>query len=189
MDSMTEVRAVTQLLGEWRSGDSGALDKLTPLVYDELRRVARRFLNSERKDHTLQATGLVNEAFIRLAGTDVPWADRAHFFAVAARMMRRILIDHAKARNSEKRGGGVQPTVFDDGRMGEGAAPVDILDVDDALNRLAEIDERKSDIVVLHFFGGLTYDEIAEALGLSAATVDRHLRLGKAWLFNELKNV
>lgn len=183
---MTEASAVTQLLGEWRSGDREALDRLTPLVYDELRRLARRYLQGERAGHTLQATGLVNEAFIRLAGTDVPWQDRAHFFAVAARMMRRILIDHAKARNSAKRGGGVHRTSYDDGRVADDAPPVDIIEIDEAIDRLAAIDERKADIVVLHFFGGLTYDEIAEALGVSPATVDRHLRLGKAWLHNEV---
>lgn len=183
---MTEARAVTRLLGEWRSGDREALDRLTPLVYDELRRLARRYLQKERSDHTLQATGLVNEAFIRLVDADIPWEDRAHFFAVAARMMRRILIDHAKARNSEKRGGAVPKTRYEEGRIAEGTGPVDILEIDETLNRLAEIDERKADIVVLHFFGGLTYEETAEALGISPATVDRHLRLGKAWLLNEL---
>lgn len=183
---MTDASAVTQLLGEWRSGDREALDRLTPLVYDELRRLARRYLQKERTDHTLQATGLVNEAFIRLVGTDVPWEDRAHFFAVAARMMRRILIDHAKARKSAKRGGAEPKTSYEDGRIADDTPAVDILEVDEALNRLAEIDERKADVVVLHFFGGLTYEETAEALGISAATVDRHLRLGKAWLLNEL---
>lgn len=183
---MTEASAVTQLLGEWRSGDREALDRLTPLVYDELRRLARRYLKDERADHTLQATGLVNEAFIRLAGSDVAWEDRAHFFAVAARMMRRILIDHAKARKSAKRGGNAPRTVFDEGRTPADVPPVDILEVDDALTRLAAVDERKADILVLHFFGGLTYEETAEALAISPATVDRHLRLGKAWLFNEL---
>ncbi|HZW59710.1 MAG TPA: ECF-type sigma factor [Woeseiaceae bacterium] len=183
---MPDARAVTQLLGEWRAGDAGALERLTPLVYDELRRLARRYLGSERPDHTLQATGLVNEAFIRLAGSEVAWSDRAHFFAVAARMMRRILIDHAKARNSEKRGGGLRRTIFDDSHLAANAASVDILDVDDALQRLARFDAVKCDVLVLHYFGGLTYDETAAALGISAATVDRHLRLGKAWLSHEL---
>lgn len=183
---MTEASAVTRLLGEWRSGDREALERLTPLVYDELRRLARRYLASERRDHTLQATGLVNEAFIRLVGADVPWQDRAHFFAVAARMMRRILIDHAKARNSEKRGGAEPKTTYDDGRIADDASALDLLEIDDALSRLAVLDARKADIVVLHFFGGLTYEETAEALGISPATVDRHLRLGKAWLLNEL---
>lgn len=177
---------VTRLLGAWRSGDRAALEQLTPLVYDELRHLARRYLRGERADHTLQATALVNEAFLRLAGSDVPWQDRAHFFAVAARTMRRILIDHAKARRSAKRGGGAHRTSLDELKTPGDPAAVDILEVDEALTRLADIDERKADILVLHFFGGLTYEETAEAVGISPATVDRQLRLGKAWLFTAL---
>jgi RNA polymerase sigma factor (TIGR02999 family) len=145
-------------------------------------------MRSERSNHTLQATGLVNEAFIRMAGMDVPWADRAHFYAVASRLMRRILVDYAKARRSAKRGGGEAPLLLEDcDVVDESAAPADILVIDEALARLERFDARKSDIVVLHFFGGLTYEETAEALGISAATVHRELRLGKAWLLNELE--
>jgi RNA polymerase sigma factor (TIGR02999 family) len=184
---MAAVRAVTELLEEWRSGDDAALEELTPLVYEELRRVARRYMRSERPGHTLQATGLVNEAFIRMAGMDVQWTDRAHFYAVAARLMRRILIDYAKASRSDKRGGGQRLLTLEraDAVPGQ-SGPADLLALDCALTQLAAIDGRKSDIVVLHFFGGMTYDEIAEALGISAATVHRDLRLGKAWLLNEL---
>jgi RNA polymerase sigma factor (TIGR02999 family) len=186
--SMTAARAVTQLLEDWRAGDKEALDELTPLVYDELRRLARRHMRSERPNHTLQSTGLVNEAFIRMAGMDVSWADRAHFYAVASRMMRRILVDYAKAHRSDKRGGGKPLLTLDESGFADAkVAPTDILAIDEALERLATIDARKSDIVVLHFFGGLTYDETAEALGISAATVHRELRLGKAWLLNELE--
>lgn len=184
---MAAAHAVTKLLGDWRAGDKGALDELTPLVYEELRRLAKRHMRSERADHTLQTTGLVNEAFIRMAGMDVPWADRAHFYAVAARLMRRILVDYAKARRSDKRGGGERPSTLEEVRIAASdAPPADILAIDEALARLAEIDARKCDVVVLHFFGGLTYDETAEALGVSPATVHRDLRLGRAWLLNEL---
>jgi RNA polymerase sigma factor (TIGR02999 family) len=179
--------AVTKLLGDWRAGDKRALDELTPLVYEELRRLAKRQMRSERAGHTLQTTGLVNEAFIRMAGMDVPWADRAHFYAVAARLMRRILVDYAKARCSDKRGGGESPSTLEEVRIAAAdAPPADILAIDEALARLAEIDARKCDVVVLHFFGGMTYDETAEALGISPATVHRELRLGRAWLLNEL---
>jgi RNA polymerase sigma factor (TIGR02999 family) len=185
---MAAARAVTELLADWRSGDAHALEELTPLVYEELRVLARRYMRSERACHTLQATGLVNEAFIRMAGMDVQWADRAHFYAVAARAMRRILIDYAKAWRSSKRGGVESPvTLQESASVDESAAPADILAVDAALARLAAIDARKCDVVVLHFFGGLTYDEMAEALGISPATVHRDLRLGKAWLLNELE--
>ena len=184
--AMPKNAAVTQLLVEWREGDRDALERLMPIVYDELRRLARRYLQSERPGHTLQATGLVNEAFARLAEADIPWQDRAHFFAVAARQMRRILIDHAKSRLRERRGGGAIHTQFDNERIAARGRPPDLLALDEALERLAVIDARKSDALVLHYFGGLSYDEIATALGISAATVDRDLRLGKAWLKHEL---
>ncbi|MGB5347722.1 MAG: sigma-70 family RNA polymerase sigma factor [Woeseia sp.] len=185
---MPNAQAVTTLLGAWRGGDAEALNELTPLVYDELRRLAGSYMGQERAGHTLQATALVNEAFLRLAGTDVPWADRAHFFAVAARTMRRILIDYAKSHKRDKRGGGLPNDTFNEERIGNRESSTDILDVDDALERLAAIDPGKSEILVLHYFGGLTYDEMAEVLDLSTATIDRHLRFGKAWLANELKN-
>ena len=185
---MSETSAVTQLLGEWRSGDRQALDKLTPIVYEELRRLAHYYMKGERQDHTLQATGLVHEAFSRLAGAEVEWQDRAHFFAVAARLMRRILIDHAKARRSEKRGGGARHTTFDDGKPIAAVDAADLLDIDEALQRLAAVDARKADALVLHYFGGLTHAEIAQALEISAATVDRDLRLGKAWLKHEIRH-
>jgi RNA polymerase sigma factor (TIGR02999 family) len=183
---MAAARGVTQLLDDWRTGDDGALERLTPLVYDELRRLAGRYMHRERPGHTLQATGLVNEALIRMAGMDVRFVDRAHFCAVAARSMRRILVDYAKAHRSDKRGGGVRPVTLDEAAVS--SMPVDILAVDEALERLASFDPRKCDVVVLHYFGGLTYDETAAALGVSTATVDRDLRLGKAWLINELKD-
>jgi len=184
---MTSASEVTTLLKDWRSGDAGALDQLTPLIYDDLRRIASRHLRSERSGHTLQATALVNEAFARISEADLSFQDRAHFFAVAARMMRRILTDYGRARNSQKRGGGIAPITLQDDRVGA-AANSDIVDLDEALEKLAALDERKSDILVLHFFGGMTYDETAEALKISAATVDRDLRLAKAWLANELGN-
>lgn len=185
---MAANRAVTGLLGEWRSGNEKALEALTPLVYDELRRLAHHYMRGERAGHTLQATGLVNEAFVRLIGTDVEWQDRTHFYAVAARTMRRVLIDHAKARNSDKRGAGAIAVTLHEADVAGGTAPDDLLAIDAALSRLAAVDARKSDVLVLHYFGGLTYDEIAQALGISAATVHRDLRLGKAWLLNEVSD-
>lgn len=183
---MAANRAVTELLGDWRSGDDHALNLLTPLVYDELRTLAHRYMQRERAGHTLQATGLVNEAFVRLVGMDVSWQDRAHFFAVASRLMRRILIDYAKAHRSRKRGAGAVPATFYEEEIEGATAPDDLLAIDEALARLEAMDARKSDVLVLHYFGGLTYEEIAEALGISAATVDRDLRLGKAWLLHEI---
>jgi len=184
---MPEQHAVTVLLGEWRSGDEHALEQLTPLVYDELRRMAGRYMRNERAGHTLEPTALVNEAFVKLAGKDVAWADRAHFFAVAARTMRHILTDYAKTRNRAKRGGGKAAETLNEERIGVDGLSPDLLDVDTALNKLAEIDPGKSDVLVMHYFGGLTYDEMAEVLGISVATIDRHLRLGKAWMSNELQ--
>ncbi len=179
--------SVTQLLGDWRSGSKEALDKLTPLVYDELRRLAHRYMRSERPDHTLQATAVVNEAFARLVDIEISWQDRAHFFAVAARLMRRILVDYAKAHRRLKRGGGATTLALEDVAPGGVEASADLVELNEALERLAEFDERKCEIVELHYFGGLTYDETAEALGISAATVHRELRMAKAWLQNELQ--
>ncbi len=189
-DAFTDARMsaseVTTLLRNWRSGDARALEELTPLIYDDLRRIAARYLRSERAGHTLQATALVNESFARLSDSEASFNDRAHFFAIAARTMRHILTDYGRARRSQKRGGGVAPITLQEERVALPAT--DIVDIDDALNKLAEIDERKADVLVLHFFGGMTYEETAEALGVSPATVDRDLRLAKAWLANELKH-
>jgi len=184
-DLMTAEHTVTTLLQDWRSGDADALEQLTPLIYDDLRRIAARHLRSERPGHTLQATALVNEAFLRLAEADLKPQDRAHFLAVAARVMRHILTDYGRARRRQKRGGGVSPVTLEDDRVAV-LPPADVVDLDEALEALAKVDERKSDILVLHYFGGLTYDEMAEAMKLSAATIDRDLRLAKAWLANEL---
>lgn len=181
---MTE--SVTQLLGAWRSGDEGALEQLTPLVYNELRRLAGRYMQSERPGHTLQATAVVNEAFMRMVDMDVPWQNRAHFFAIAARSMRRILVDHAKAHRREKRGGKFTDLTLDEGLVAGGSTEPDMLNLDEALRKLEGFDKRKADVIELHYFGGLTYNEIAEALELSPATVDRDLRMAKAWLHNEL---
>lgn len=178
---------VTTLLRDWRSGDADALEELTPLVYDDLRRIAADRLRGERAGHTLQATALVNEAFLRLSEGQLAVSDRAHFFAIAARMIRRILTDYARARGSLKRGGNVPHRTLDEDRVAS-AVDVEIVDLDEALSKLAAFDQRKSDILELHYFGGMTYDEIAEALDVSPATVDRDLRFAKAWLAHELRN-
>ncbi len=180
--------SVTQLLGAWRDGSEDALEKLAPLVYDELRRLARGYMARERQGITLQATELVNEAFKRLVDIDVPWQDRAHFIAVSARLMRRILVDHARARTRERRGG-AQTTLPLDAAPEVGVAQnLEILALDEALIRLAELHERKANVVELSYFGGLTYDEIAETLDISAATVDRDMRSAKAWLQVQLSS-
>jgi len=184
---MTHASTVTTLLREWRAGDGKALDQLTPLIYDDLRRIAARHLRNERPGHTLQITALVNEAFEKLAEADVSYRDRTHFCAIAARIMRRILTDYGRARRSRKRGGGAIPATLQEDRLADDRAP-DIVDLDEALEKLARFDARKSDVLVLHYFGGMTYDETAAALDLSAATIDRELRLAKAWLANELAN-
>lgn len=176
---------ITALLQEWRAGDRAALDRLTPVVYEELRRLARRTLAGERKGHTLQPTALVNEAYLRLVGTDVPWRDRVHFFAVAARLIRRILVDHARARGRVKRRAG-ERVPLDERTLFSPEPGREMVLLDEALNELAELDARKAQVVELHFFGGLTYDEIAEAVGISPATVDRDLRLAKAWLQRQI---
>lgn len=177
-----DTSAVTQLLKNWQSGDSKALSDLMPMVHDTLRKLAEKYMQSENAGHTLQATALVNEAFLKLVDADITWQSRAHFMAIAAKAMRHILIDHAKSKGRQKRGGNdVLVTLHEANVAGDKGTP-ELLDIEDALNQLAELDTRKAEIVELSFFGGMTYDEIAEALGISAATVDRELRFSKAWL-------
>lgn len=181
-----EPPSATILLHAWRGGEASALDRLLPLVYDELARIARGALRSERSDHTLQTRALVHEAYIRLIDADVSWQDKAHFMAVAARTMRRVLVDHARSRRRQKRGGGAVKVELEDVTAMVAAPSVDVLDLHDVLERLAAFDPRQANIVELHFFGGLNYDETAEAVGVSAATVDRDLRNAKAWMRHEL---
>jgi RNA polymerase sigma factor (TIGR02999 family) len=182
-----ESREVTQLLAEWRSGDESALERLMPLVYDELRARASRQLQHEQTGHTLQTTALVHEAFLRLVGADIPWADRAHFFRIAARAMRRVLVDHARGLQRAKRGADPVRIAVDPEQLEAGAPPVDVVALDEALERLAQKDPRRAQVVELHYFGGLNYDETAAAAGVSPATVDRDLRFAKAWLRRELE--
>ena len=178
--------SATILLHAWRGGEATALDRLLPLVYDELARIARGALRSERADHTLQTRALVHEAYLRLIDADVSWQDKAHFMAVAARTMRRVLVDHARSRRRQKRGGGAVKVELEDIAAVITGPSVDVLDLHEALDALAAFDQRKADIVELHFFGGLSYDETAEAVGISPATVHRELRFAKAWLRNKL---
>lgn len=177
---------VAVLLRAWSGGDSKALDKLTPIVYDELRRLARHYLRGERPDHSLQTTALVHEAYLRLVDhTRMEWQDRAHFFAVSARVMRRILVDHARRRNA-KRGRGLRRVALEEATMVGGERPTDLAALDDALTSLAERDPRKAQVVEMRFFGGLSVDESAEVLGVSSVTVMREWRTAKAWLYREL---
>ena len=177
---------VTALLIEWRSGNSQAFNKLVPLVYNELHKLARHKMQNEREGHTLQHTALVHEAFLKLVQMDVSWNDRAHFFAMAARAMRHILVDHARTKNRDKRGGEFEKVSLNEADATSGQATVDILDLDRALQRLSEIDSRKGEIIELHYFGGMTHEEMAAVTGVSATTVDRELRLAKAWIKREL---
>ncbi len=177
---------VTQWLAAWRRGDAQALDRLVPLVYRELQRLARRAMRGERPGHTLQTTALVHEAFIALAGAQVDWADRAHFFAIAARQMRRVLVNHGEARRAGRRGGGAVHAPLEDALEVVGTPSAEISDLDDALRRLEAMDARKAQILELHFFGGLTYEEMAEVMHLSTSTVDTDLRFAKAWLRSRL---
>ena len=181
-------RTVTGLLHEWGNGDEAALERLIPLVYRELHQIARRCMAGERAGHSVQATALVNEAYLRLVDTpDVDWQDRAHFLAVAARVMRRILVDHARAHLSQKRGGRAGKVSLDDALVVADDPRQDFVALDDALNALAAFDERKSRVVELRFFGGLTVEETASALRVGPDTVMRDWRLAKAWLQLEMR--
>ena len=187
MAAMSDRTSVTALLQAWRAGDEQALAAMMPIVHDELRKLARRSLAGERPDHTLQATALVNEAYLRLVDLKrIQWQDRAHFFAMSARLMRRILVDHARARRYNKRGGGVRPVSLDEALHVAANAERDLVALDEALAALAATDERKARVVELRFFGGLTIDEASAVLHVSPETVGRDWRLAKAWLAREL---
>src|SRR5215472_16205085 len=178
---------VTQLLKAWSVGDEGALEKLTPLVYRQLHQIAQRYMAGERVDHTLQTTALVNEAYLKLVDCKkVNWQDRAHFFAISAQLMRRILIDFARSRGYLKRGGAVAHISFEDAPSVSKEPDPDLVALDDALNALAALDERKSKVVELKFFGGLSLEEIAEVLRISIDTVKRDWKFARLWLLREL---
>lgn len=180
---------VTELLRAWGDGDDRALQQLTPLVEGELRRLARAYMARERRDHTLQATALVNEAFIRMTGArDVDWQDRAHFIGVSARLMRRVLVDHARRRDRVKRGGDAMQVSLSEAAHVPTPERADVLALDQVLQQLEQLDPRKSRIVEMRFFGGLSLEEAAEALNVSVATVRRDWSLARAWLFRELKS-
>jgi RNA polymerase sigma factor (TIGR02999 family) len=179
---------VTRLLLAWGEGDEAALEQLMPVVHDELRRLARRHMGHERPGHTLQATALVNEAYLRLVDVkQVQWQNRAHFFAMSSRLMRRILVDFARSRHYQKRGGGAQKVTFDEALVVSDERGGDLLALDDALVALAAVDPRKSQVVEMRFFGGLSVEETAEALHVSVDTVMRDWKMAKVWLLRELK--
>ena len=177
---------ITAILVEWKRGDATALDRLTPLVYDELFRMAKLRIGGESRDVTMQPTTLVHEAYLKLIGHNrLPWQNRAHFFAIATTVMRRILIDDARRRNAEKRGGGLKITLNEEMDAPD-EKPADVIALDLALQSLASIDERKSRVIEMKYFGGMTTEEISEVIGISVATVGRELRVGQAWLHREL---
>jgi RNA polymerase sigma-70 factor (ECF subfamily) len=178
---------VTDLLLAWSGGDEQALEQLVPLVHHELRRLARRQMGGERHGHTLQTTALVNEAYLRLVDlTRIRWQDRSHFLAMSARLMRRILVDHARSRGYQKRGGGAARVSLEEALVVTSERPQDLVALDDALQALAAVDERKSRVVEMRFFGGLTVEETASALDVSPETVMRDWRLAKVWLLRAL---
>lgn len=184
-DSATDV---TLLLASWRDGDAAAAGRLMPLVYDELRRLSRRYLRRERPDHTLEPTALVHEAFLRMVDASHPqWQDRAHFFAVAAQQMRRILVDHARAHGADKRGGDAVRVPLDEDMAFQQRPAADLLALDAGLDALAALDERKAKIVELRYFAGMTLAEVARLLDLSVATINNESRLARAWLHRYLK--
>lgn len=179
--------SVTNLLKAWQEGDRSALDRLMPLVHSELRRIAGRAMRRERPNHSLQPTALVNEAYLRLVDQkSAQWRDRAHFLAIAAEMMRRVLVDHARGRRAEKRGGGTQKITLDTGADRAPERELDVARLDDALQALATFDPQQARVVELRYFGGLTIAETAEVMGISPATVKRDWTTARAWLYNEL---
>lgn len=178
---------LTGLIRQWQAGDDAALQELMPLVYEEMQRLARRQMRGEAASHTLQATALVNEAFMRLADISIDYQDSAHFMAMASRTMRRVLVDHARKKKSAKRGGKERNLTFDENMIITTDNPA-ILDLDVALNKLADVDERLANGVELVFFGGLTYDEAAAALGISKTSLFDDLQLAKAWLKNNMSD-
>jgi RNA polymerase sigma-70 factor, ECF subfamily len=177
---------ISGILRAWSDGDQSALDRLTPIVYDELHRLARRYMKHERLGHSLQTSALVNEAYLRLVDYEhMEWQDRAHFFAVSAQLMRRILVDHAR-RHNLKRGGGVEHVALEEAAVVGGGQGPDLVALDDAMNALARIDPRKVQVVEMRFFGGLSVEETAEVLKVSTITVKRDWRAARAWLYREL---
>jgi RNA polymerase sigma factor (TIGR02999 family) len=183
-----DARTVTLLLAKWQAGDRQALDEVTELVYAELRRLAQGYLRNERPGHTLQPTALVAEAYLRLCEPAEPFADRGHFVAIAARNMRKVLVDHARQRNALKRGGGEMAVTLDE-RLGADARPESFLAIDDALSELEGLDARKAQIVDLIYFGGLEQTEVAAVLSVNVKTVSRDLRLALAWIKNKLRTM
>ena len=184
----TPPEQVTQLLTEWRQGNDAALSELTPLVYEDLRRLAHRYMSGQRPDHTLQATALVNEAYLRLADQTNPnWQNRAHFFAVAARAMRQILVNYAESYRAQKRGGGALKVELDEAALVSAEQSKEIVDLHEALEKLAAQDLRKAEVVELKYFGGLNYDEIAEVLKISSHTARRDWEFARTWLYTQLQ--
>ncbi len=185
-ENRSRVQDVSALLAAWSNHDPTARDTLVPIIYGELRRLAHHYMQNERAGHTLQTTALVHEAYLRLTDVDrMQWRDRGHFFAMAATLMRRILVDHARDRARDKRGGGIVFTAIDDEHVGPGSN-IDAIALDEALERLAAMDPQQSSIVELRFFGGLTIEETADALDISPATVKREWTWAKAWLYQQL---
>lgn len=185
---MSDAAPITELLQDWSNGDQAAGEKLMPLIYNELRRRSENAWRGERPGHTLQPTALINEAFVRLLDVDVTWQDRAHFFALSARLMRRLLIDHAKARASKKRGGDFVKVTFDGIPDLQPSDDLDLIDLTRALEKLKESHGRQAEIVDLHYFGGLTVSEIQHVTGSSVATIGRDLRFARAWLFDAMSD-
>lgn len=183
---MADQPSITQLLNRWGSGDKEAEAALTPMVYDELQRTAKRLFRQENSGHTLQPTALVHEAFVKLVDADVTWQDRAHFFSLAARMMRRLLVNHANARNAAKRGGDAVKVTLNEAIVPGSSADADLLDLEEALQALGELDPRKAELIELQYFGGLSFKELEEVTGLSSSTLDRDLRMARAWLKDKI---